>query len=167
MRAVNIQWVTDGYEVDLPEEMEIPDKYIDENGDIDYDAVSDYLSDTTGYLHDGFDVENDYSLIDDDYIKEVNAAYWEEESEFESDNHPSQILERVKEALDFECPDSDIYMNYNGFDGTRVGVYIKDEFYGIFDYEENVFQSTPETRLIDSIEYNDMGPRNYNEEMEM
>lgn len=41
MRAVNIQWVTDGYEVDLPSEMEIPDKYIDENGKVDYEGIED------------------------------------------------------------------------------------------------------------------------------
>lgn len=59
MRAVNIQWVTDGYEVDLPSEMEIPDKCIDENGEVDYEDVENYLSDTTGWLHEGFEIEDD------------------------------------------------------------------------------------------------------------
>lgn len=69
MKAVNIQWATDGYEIDLPSEMEIPDKYIDVNGEVDYEGVEDYLSDTTGWLHEGFEIEDGRSLIDDNYIK--------------------------------------------------------------------------------------------------
>lgn len=69
MKAVNIQWVTDGYKVDLPSEMEIPDKYIDGNGEVDYEGIEDYLSGTTEWLHEGFEIEDDHSLIDDNYIK--------------------------------------------------------------------------------------------------
>lgn len=69
MKAVNIQWATDGYEIDLPSEMEIPDKYINVNGEVDYEGVEDYLSDTTGWLHEGFEIEDGRSLIDDNYIK--------------------------------------------------------------------------------------------------
>lgn len=57
VKAVNIKWVTDGENVELPKEMEIPDKYIDDKG-IDYEGVSDWLSDTTGWLHDGFGISN-------------------------------------------------------------------------------------------------------------
>lgn len=57
-KAINIKWETDGYDVELPTEMEIPERFIDEDG-IDEDAVSDWLSDETGWLHDGFTVVDD------------------------------------------------------------------------------------------------------------
>lgn len=41
-------------------------------------------------------------------------------------------------------------MNYRyncGFSGARVGVFVDKEFYGVFDYIENVFESTPKSRL--------------------
>lgn len=46
MKKIKVNWETDGYDVDLPTVVEIPD-------DIDLDAigeVEDYLSDTYGYL---------------------------------------------------------------------------------------------------------------------
>ena len=46
MKVVDIIWDTDGEEIDLPTEMEIPDS-IDYNDD---DAIADYLSDETGWL---------------------------------------------------------------------------------------------------------------------
>ena len=45
MKAINILWDTDGEEVNLPNEIEIPD-WIDENDD---DEISDNLSDVTGF----------------------------------------------------------------------------------------------------------------------
>lgn len=52
MKAVNIMWVIDQDEYDsvvlLPMEITIP-KHI-----TDIDEISDYLSDTTGFLHEGF-----------------------------------------------------------------------------------------------------------------
>lgn len=60
MKATNIQWDTDGdQEVfdDLPTEIEIPEGFIDENGEIDEEAVSDYISDGTGFCHAGFEIE--------------------------------------------------------------------------------------------------------------
>ena len=40
----------------LPTEMRIPVEFIDED-DVDEDAVSDWLSDKTGYLHYGFEIK--------------------------------------------------------------------------------------------------------------
>lgn len=54
VKATNIKWDTDGVEENLPEEIEIPD-YIDEEDD---DAISDYISDVTGFCHFGFDIEH-------------------------------------------------------------------------------------------------------------
>lgn len=55
MKVVNIKWVTDGSDIVLPSEMEIPEEFIDDNG-VDEDLVSDWLSDETGWLHDGFEI---------------------------------------------------------------------------------------------------------------
>ena len=53
MKAVNIKWDTDGdlellYE--LPREIEIPDETTDE------DEISDYITDVTGFCHNGFEL---------------------------------------------------------------------------------------------------------------
>lgn len=53
--ACNIKWETDGQDVNLPEEVELPDE-------IDVDAigeVEDYLSDEYGYLVNSFNIEYD------------------------------------------------------------------------------------------------------------
>ncbi len=55
MKATKIQWDTDGdNSVKLPSEVEIPDEIARED---DEDAISDYLSDLTGYCHYGFELE--------------------------------------------------------------------------------------------------------------
>lgn len=57
MKAINIDWDIDQEDiengVDLPTEIEIPAD-IDPDDD---DAISDYLSDVTGFCHNGFDLE--------------------------------------------------------------------------------------------------------------
>ena len=55
MKAVNIKWDTDGdMEVfdELPTEIEIPEGMTDE------EEISDYISDETGFCHNGFVLEN-------------------------------------------------------------------------------------------------------------
>lgn len=52
-KVVDIKWETDGADVDLPTEIDIPERFMDEDG-VDEDAVSDWLSNTLGWLHDGF-----------------------------------------------------------------------------------------------------------------
>ena len=63
MKAINIKWDTDGEKIDLPKEIEIPE------GMIDDDEISDYLSDTIGFCHYGFD------LAEKNF--EVKAGYYE------------------------------------------------------------------------------------------
>lgn len=50
MRAINIQWDVDYKEQleDLPEEMKIPEGMTDE------EEISDWLSNETGFCHNGF-----------------------------------------------------------------------------------------------------------------
>lgn len=53
MKAINIKWDTDGdmkVLSDLPEEVEIPEGVTDE------DEISDYLTDKTGFCHEGFEL---------------------------------------------------------------------------------------------------------------
>lgn len=96
--------------------------------------------------------------IDDNYIKEVNTNYWAEEEEMKAGVHPSQIIERVQKALLESGNKGKItFMDYNGFSGTRVGVSLDDNFYAVFDYIENEFETTPESRLTEALEFAEMG----------
>ena len=52
MKAINILWDTDGEDIKLPNEIEIPD-WIDKEDD---DEISDYLSDVTGFCHFGYEL---------------------------------------------------------------------------------------------------------------
>ena len=52
MKAIDVIWDTDGEEVNLPNEIEIPD-WVDKEDD---DEISDYLSDITGFCHFGFEL---------------------------------------------------------------------------------------------------------------
>ena len=107
--------------------------------------------------------------IDNDYIKEVNANYWAEEEEMKAGIkigmkagvHPSQIIERVQKVLNESGIKKKItFMDYKGFSGARVGVSLDGNFYGVFDYVENVFESTPESRLTETLEVAEMGIKN-------
>ena len=50
--ATNIEWDTDGEDVVLPSEVEIPDN-------IEEDAIADYLSDEYGFCVFGFGIEKE------------------------------------------------------------------------------------------------------------
>lgn len=68
MLVSRIDWETDGYDVDLPKEVEVP-------SEIDEDGIADYLSDTYGYLVNGFslpmtDKDRDYF---GEYVNEVEG----------------------------------------------------------------------------------------------
>jgi hypothetical protein len=52
VKAVEIEWETDGESVDLPTEVELP-------SDLDEDEVADYLSDKFGWLVKGFEIERE------------------------------------------------------------------------------------------------------------
>ncbi len=51
MKAVNIEWDTDGENIPLPNEIEIPSNITDE------DEISDYITDITGFCHKGFSIK--------------------------------------------------------------------------------------------------------------
>ena len=50
MKAINIQWDMDDGDMLLPKEIGIPDGMTDE------DEISDYISDVTGFCHEGFEL---------------------------------------------------------------------------------------------------------------
>lgn len=53
MKAINIIWETDGEEVNLPSEIELPSTIEAD----DEDTITDYLSDETGWLVISYDIE--------------------------------------------------------------------------------------------------------------
>ena len=59
MKLININWDTDEEDVDLPNEVEIPNEIIegfnDEEELLDY--LSDWLSNEYGFCHDGFNIK--------------------------------------------------------------------------------------------------------------
>ena len=50
MKAINIIWDTDGEDISLPTEIDIPEEMEDE------DELENYLSEVTGFCHKGFDL---------------------------------------------------------------------------------------------------------------
>lgn len=68
MQVTNIKWVTDGVDVDLPTEVEVPDNMED-------DEIADFLSDTYGWLVEGFSLPMDDNDIDEFglYVNEVEG----------------------------------------------------------------------------------------------
>ena len=50
MKAINILWDTDGENISLPMEIDIPEGMTDE------DEISDYISDVIGFCHKGFEL---------------------------------------------------------------------------------------------------------------
>lgn len=68
MKVTDIKWVTDGAEVSLPTEVEVPDN-------LDDDAIADYLSDTYGFLMEGFalPMDNDDRDYFGEYVNQVEG----------------------------------------------------------------------------------------------
>ena len=80
----------------------------------------------------------------DEYINEANAAYWEEEDEIKLGIRPSQIKESIESWLD----SNDVkYEKITFLDWScgeqKVGVYVDGEFFGVFNYQCNVFETVP------------------------
>lgn len=59
LAATNIQWETDGQDVDLPDAMDISMQHM-----ADIEDISDYISNETGWLHRGFDLVLKNSMYD-------------------------------------------------------------------------------------------------------
>ena len=61
MKAIRIEWNIDSTEdlPSLPTEMEIPKSITQNNTVIDFEVISDYISDVTGFCHNGFEIVDD------------------------------------------------------------------------------------------------------------
>ena len=68
MLVTDIKWETDGEIVDLPTEVEVDDN-------MDDDEIADYLSDTYGWLVNGFALPMDNDDIDEfgQFVNEVEG----------------------------------------------------------------------------------------------
>lgn len=89
--------------------------------------------------------------FDENYSREIAAAYFAEETEMKAGIHPTQVKERMMKELNnlgYNYDDTDIgYLNWR-VDGPRVEVFTDNgDRFGIFNYEDNIFESTPESRL--------------------
>lgn len=78
-------------------------------------------------------------VIDEEYVREVSAAYWEEEAEMKAGIHPTQIKERLKKELYAKGIYQKItFMNY--LDGGIVRASLGNSgIYVAFDYINNQF----------------------------
>lgn len=133
MKAINIKWETDGYEVELPNEVDIPKRFINKDG-VDVEAVSDWLSDGSGWLHDGFEIvdekENNIkdvmrksvhallsSISYDELNEEQNALVVEYETELYKEKvdelRKTMSPEEIKETI------NDWWQDYEIADGTE------------------------------------------------
>lgn len=59
VRAVSIEWDTDGQDIDelyLLPEMDIPLEVAIDDGEIDEDAIGNYISEESGFCHYGFNI---------------------------------------------------------------------------------------------------------------
>ena len=54
--VTDIVWETDGIDCELPKEVELPEEITSEINDLDMDIITDYLSDTYGWLVESYDV---------------------------------------------------------------------------------------------------------------
>ena len=78
----------------------------------------------------------------DEYINEESATHWVEEDEMKLGIHPSQIKESIESWLD----SNDVkYEKITFLDWScgeqKVGVYVDGEFFGVFNYQCNVFET--------------------------
>ena len=89
--------------------------------------------------------------ISDDYIREINTAYWTEEDETKMGIHPTQIREKVELNLKNNNVKFNKYEQRFNLQGPRIEVILDGDFYGIFDYELNEFESAEDSRLAEFI----------------
>lgn len=83
LKAIHIKWDTDGDKDvldDLPKELVLPEileKLYKDDKEYALDEISDWLSDETGFCHDGFEIVNEITSIVDTgnkkYEKEGNV----------------------------------------------------------------------------------------------
>jgi hypothetical protein len=109
MRATNIKWETDGQNVQLPTEIEIP-SHISAD---DEDAITDYLSDETGWLVISYDIEDTeekpYALYSDTVCISEHNTLEEAEEAFDDEIRANPD----NEAKVLSADETITYLSYN------------------------------------------------------
>ena len=84
---------------------------------------------------------NNYS---NEYINEESATRWVEEDEMKLGIRPSKIKESIEFWLNTnEARYGNITFLDWSYDEQKVGVYVDGEFFGVFNYHCNVFETVP------------------------
>ena len=114
MKATNIKWETDGQNVQLPSEIEIP-SHISAD---DEDAITDYLSDETGWLVISYDIEDTeekpYALYSDAECISEHTTFEEAEKAFND-----EIKTNPDSEVDVLSADGTIsYLSYDPDNGN-------------------------------------------------
>lgn len=92
--AVNIIWDTDGENVDLPTEIEIPDHLIED------EDISDFITEATGFCHNGFTIEvkKGEKIMEFEFNDEINERINEIVRLTDEKNYLENILEEADET---------------------------------------------------------------------
>ena len=118
MKATNIKWETDGQNVQLPSEIEIP-SHISAD---DEDAITDYLSDETGWLVISYDIEDTeekpYALYSNAECISEHTTFEEAEKAFnnEIETNPDSEIDVLSadgtiSYLSYDPDNGNIYRN--------------------------------------------------------
>jgi len=92
MKVTDITWDTDGEDIELPTEVEVPNDIAhDEDGRIDEDEIADYLSDEYGWCVISFSLPTDDEMIRQALIKGFQD-YYEHTSAFYQGESVEDIL---------------------------------------------------------------------------
>lgn len=128
MRAFNIDWETDGYAVELPNSVIIPNE-------VKEDDIADYLSDEYGYLVNSFEIgitfdemtREDLAKLRKDII--LNSVYVED--------YENSFGFSAKSMCEF----FDGYVSFLDELAEEDGVVIEDtfEFFDMYDNTENLY----------------------------
>lgn len=80
----------------------------------------------------------------DEYINEEGVAYFAEENEMKLGIHPSQIKESIESWLNSNDVKYEkiTFLDWS-YGEQKVGVYVDGEFFGVFNYQCNVFETVP------------------------
>lgn len=127
-KAINIQWDTDGDStINLPTEIEIPAHLTDE------DEISDYLSESTGFCHFGFEMveqEDSEGVSVDDIIDAAETLDWTVRAD---ENNGSFGLEFRKYSPAGE--DFMFYANTEGYSESRVEAIVSEVRSYAYDFD--------------------------------
>ena len=82
----------------------------------------------------------DEPIFTDDDFRTLSAMYWDEEDELKAGVHPTQIRERIEQALQEDNVEYEAitYLHWIP-NSTHVRVKLDGEEYGVFDYQTNNF----------------------------